>query len=88
MIVVTKKYYTLVDVFPTCFPLNFTKLSESREKLGLKVQKTCFNCKRKFSDDERLYVGVFNNHAGNKFLCEECWKTAMRELGKEPISNK
>lgn len=87
MIVITKKYYTLVDVFPTHFSLDFKSLKSCREKIGLKTQKTCFHCHHKFGDNEKLYIGVFNNHAGNKFLCKECWRKAMKELGKEPIDN-
>lgn len=87
MIVVTKKYYRLIDAFPTHFPLDFNTLNSGREKIGLKTQKLCFNCHHKFLDDEKLYVGVFNNHAGNKFLCKDCWTKAMKELGKEPIDN-
>lgn len=60
----------------------FGKLRETRERLGLKVQRRCFNCGHKFNDDEDIYLAMFRGTL-NHFLCKNCNDKALEDLKKE-----
>ena len=65
----------------------FGKFREIRKRLGLKVQRCCFNCEHKFSDDEDIYLAMFKGTL-NQFLCKECMETAKNDLEKEKTGEK
>ena len=48
----------------------------------MKVQRCCFNCNHKFTDDEDMYLAMFKGTL-NHFLCKKCRDIAMNDLRKE-----
>ena len=77
---ITKRVYKCLSVAEK--PLKFGKFREIRERLGLKVQRCCFNCNHKFADDEHIYLAMFKGTL-NHFLCKNCKDKAMGDLRKE-----
>lgn len=77
---ITKRIYKCLSVAEN--PWKFGKFREIRERLGLKVQRCCFNCNHKFADDEYIYLAMFKG-TFNHFLCKNCKDKAMGDLGKE-----
>ena len=76
---VTKKVYKVLNVTRKPY-LKFGLFKESRLKYNLSVQKTCFNCNKKFHDEDDTYLAMTNK--GNKLLCEECAKIAIADILK------
>ena len=69
LVKVTRKHYKILQVPEEPF-MNYGKFREIRERLGLKVQRTCFKCERKFKDSEDAFL-IFTNK-GNKLVCDKC----------------
>ena len=44
----------------------------------------CFNCHRKFKDDDPLYIAN-TWHSGNIYLCKKCMEIAKKDLDEEKI---
>lgn len=62
----------------------FGKFREIRERLGMKVQRCCFNCNHKFADDDDIYLAMFKGTL-NHFLCKKCKDKALSDLRKEEM---
>lgn len=62
--------------------MKFGTFRKSREKLGLSVERKCFSCGHKFTDDEDTFLVFFNN-THNRLFCRECKEKALRELKNE-----
>lgn len=77
---ITKRVYKCLSVAEK--PLKFGYFREVRERLGLKVQRCCFNCNHKFTDDDDIYLAMFKGTL-NHFLCKNCRDIAMNDLRKE-----
>ena len=78
---ITRKVYKCLNVTDKPFT-KFSKFREIRERLGVKVQRRCFNCNHKFTDDEDMYLAMFKGTL-NHFLCKNCRDIAMNDLRKE-----
>lgn len=52
-----------------------------RESHNMRVQKTCFNCGHKFSDNEDVFLVIVKGHE-NPLLCEKCNDIALTDLKK------
>lgn len=78
---ITRKVYECLDVADKPF-MKFGKFREIRERLGLKVQRRCFNCNHKFTEDEDIYLAMFKGTL-NHFLCKNCKDKALSDLRKE-----
>lgn len=77
---ITKRVYKCLSVAEK--PLKFGKFREVRERLGLKVQRCCFSCRHKFTEDEYIYLAMFKGTL-NHFLCKDCRDKALSDLRKE-----
>lgn len=75
---ITKRTYIVSQVIEKPF-MKFGVFRQSREKLGLNVEKTCFCCGHKFFDDEDVFLAFFKN-THNRLLCENCNQKALIEL--------
>ena len=78
---ITRKSYQCLNVTDKPFT-KFSKFREIRESLGMKVQRCCFNCNHKFTDDDDMYLAMFKGTL-NHFLCKNCRDIAMNDLRKE-----
>ena len=78
---ITRKSYKCLNVTDKPFT-KFSKFREIRERLGMKVQRCCFNCNHKFTDDDDMYLAMFKGTL-NHFLCKNCRDIAMNDLRKE-----
>lgn len=78
---ITRKVYKCLNVTDKPFA-KFSKFREIRERLGMKVQRCCFNCNHKFTDDDDMYLAMFKGTL-NHFLCKKCKDIAMNDLRKE-----
>ena len=78
---ITRKSYQCLNVTDKPFT-RFGKFREIRERLGMKVQRCCFNCNHKFTDDEDMYLAMFKG-TSNHFLCKKCKDKALSDLRKE-----
>lgn len=78
---ITKRIYEVLHAVDKSFT-KFGNFRETRERLGLKVQRRCFNCGHKFKDDEDIYLAMFRGTL-NHFLCRNCNDKALVDLGKE-----
>lgn len=81
VIKITRKVYKCLDVADKPF-MKFSKFREIRERLGLKVQRRCFNCGHRFAEDEDIYLAMFKGTL-NHFLCNNCKDKALSDLRKE-----
>lgn len=77
IIKVTKKTYKVIDAIKKPF-MNFKKFREIRENHNMKVEKTCFNCHKKFMDDDDIYLVITSG--GNKLLCGKCNDIVLKDL--------
>jgi hypothetical protein len=60
------KYSSIVfDVF------EFGGYKDARDKLGMSIQKTCFVCNRRFSDNDNLAL-LNHGNKDNKLCCDSC----------------
>ena len=78
----TIRRYEVLNVAPYPFWKfgTFRKLREDR--LGLSVDKCCFNCNRKFKDDDDIYpVMIKGTH--NRFFCKDCNNKALKDLSNK-----
>lgn len=66
---ITRKVYKCLNVTDKPF-IKFSKFREIRERLGMKVQRCCFNCNHKFTDDEDMYLAMFKGYI-KSFLVQE-----------------
>lgn len=80
VIKITKRTYKCLSVAENHW--KFRKFREIRERLGLKVQRCCFNCNHKFTDDDDMYLAMFKG-TSNQFLCKKCKDKALSDLRKE-----
>ena len=78
---VTRKVYKCLNAVEKPFS-KFGKFRETRERLGLSVQRCCFNCRHKFKEDEDIYLAMFKGTL-NHFLCKDCNDKALSDLRKE-----
>ena len=78
---ITRKSYKCLNVTDKPFT-KFGKFREIRERLGMKVQRCCFNCNHKFTDDDDMYLAMFKGTL-NHSLCKKCRDIAMNDLRKE-----
>lgn len=62
--------------------MKFGTFRKTREKLGLKVERTCFCCGRKFMDEEDTFLVFFKNTA-NRLFCKECNDKALSEIKED-----
>lgn len=77
IIKITKKVYKVLDITREPF-MKFETFRGAREHIGFSVQRTCFNCHKKFIDADNIYLAITTG--GNKLLCEECAKLAIKDL--------
>lgn len=82
---ITKRVYRCLSVANHSW--KFGKFREIRERLGLKVQRRCFNCDRKFAEDDDIYLAMFKGTL-NHFLCKDCMEIAKNDLEKEKTGQK
>ena len=61
-------------------PLPYKKVKDAHKSFT----DECFNCHRKFKDDDPLYIAN-TWHSGNIYLCKECMKIAKKDLDEEKI---
>lgn len=73
-------HYEVLDVSAKPF-MKFGTFRQTRERLNLKIEKTCFNCGHKFKDEENTYLAILKGSL-NKLLCEECNKKALQDINK------
>ena len=73
------KVYKVLDVTKKPF-LKYGLYRESRERHKFSVEKSCFNCGKKFQDEDETYLAITTK--GNKILCEKCAKIALDDLNK------
>ena len=76
----TKKVYKVLDITREPF-MKFETFREAREHIGFSVQRTCFNCHKKFIDADNIYLAITTG--GNKLLCEECANEIKKEIERE-----
>lgn len=81
VIKVTKKIYKVLQVAEKPF-LKFGQFRATRERIGLSVQRYCFNCNRKFKDDDDIYLVMLKGTL-NKLFCKECHDKALNDLNKK-----
>ena len=81
----TKKVYKVLDITREPF-MKFETFRMAREHIGLSVQRACFNCHKKFIDADNIYLA--GTTGGNKLLCEECTKLAIKDLDLDSDSNR
>lgn len=75
---ITKRTYIVSQVTEKPF-MKFGLFRQTREKLRMKVEKTCFCCGHKFFDDEDVFLAFFKN-TRNRLICEKCNQKALTEL--------
>lgn len=80
---VTTKRYKVVSAAEKPF-MGFKFYREGREKWGQSVQRTCFNCNRKFKDEDDIYLVILKG-TYNHLLCKECNDIALADLKKEGV---
>lgn len=51
---------------------------KAREKYRLSIQKTCFQCNKKFADEDMVHL-VFIVKGKNQFFCDACKLQAINE---------
>ena len=56
----------------------FGAFRKTRERIGLSVQRCCFNCNHKFKDDDDVYLVMLKGTL-NKLFCKECNDKALKE---------
>nr|DAI43723.1 MAG TPA: DNA REPAIR HELICASE RAD25, SSL2, PRE-INITIATION COMPLEX, RNA POLYMERASE.0A [Caudoviricetes sp.] len=83
VIKIIKKTYKVVYAVDKPF-LKFGQFRATREYLGLSVQRNCFNCGRKFKDEDDIYLIILKGTL-NKFFCQECNDKALSDLKKEDL---
>lgn len=59
--------------------MKFGTFRETRERLGLSVERRCFRCGHKFKDDEDIYLVMLKGTL-NKIFCKECNDKALEDL--------
>lgn len=70
-------HYDILDIPVQPF-MSYSKFSDTRTKLGLKVEGTCFRCERPFDKEtDDLYL-IFTNK-GNRLICKECHDELIKE---------
>ena len=74
---VTKKVYKVSNAVTRPF-MKFGRFREVREMYGMKVQRNCFNCNKKFINDDDIYLVATTG--GNKLLCGKCNDIALNDL--------
>ena len=74
------KHYKIFQVAEKPFT-KYGRYREVRESHGMSCQKTCFNCGRKFTDDEDFFLICATG--GNRLVCEECNHKLLEEFKKE-----
>lgn len=62
--------------------MKFGRFRQVRETYGLKVQKTCFCCGHKFTDDEDTFLVAFTN-THNRLFCKDCNNKALIDINKQ-----
>ena len=62
--------------------LKFWQFRKSRESIGFPVQRCCFNCGRKFKDDDDVYL-VMLKGTHNRFFCKDCNNKALKDLSNK-----
>lgn len=80
VIKVIRKAYECMNAVDKPFT-KFGKFRETRERLGLKVQRRCFKCGHKFKEDEDIYLAMFRGTL-NHFLCKNCNDKALSDIQK------
>ena len=78
---ITRTTYECLNAVDRPFS-KFGRFRENRERLGLKVQRRCFNCGHKFAEDDEIYLAMFKGTL-NHFLCKNCNDIALNDLRKE-----
>ena len=61
--------------------LKFRQFRITRERIGLPVQRCCFNCNHKFKEDDDVYLVMLKGTL-NKLFCKECNDKALKDLAK------
>lgn len=79
---IKRTVYSVVQITLKPF-LPFGTFRETREKLSLSVQRTCFNCSKVFLDTDNVYLGITTK--GNKLFCRDCAEKAARDLNQTLI---
>lgn len=75
---VTTRHYYVTFVRPF---MAYKKFCVARN--GIKhTPSTCFNCGRKFRDDETIYLGAVKKQP-NKIFCEDCGSNIKKSLENE-----
>lgn len=77
---ITKKVYEVRVAINKPFT-KFGRYKELRELRNQSVQRCCFNCSHKFSDDDDIYV-VMLKGTHNHLFCKECNDKALADLKK------
>ena len=75
---VTTKRYKVVDAASSPF-ISFGKFRDSRKRIGLSVERKCFNCNHKFEDNEDIYL-VMLEGTHNRLFCKKCNDLALLDL--------
>lgn len=78
VIKIIKNVYQVTQASEKPF-MKFGTFRETRERLGLSVERRCFRCGHKFKDDEDIYLVMLKGTL-NKFFCKECNDKALKDL--------
>lgn len=77
---ITKREYEVLHAVNKPF-LKFGAFRNTREQLGLSVERCCFNCNHKFNDDDDIYLVIVKG-THNRLLCKKCNDKALNDLKK------
>lgn len=80
---ITKRTYRVLQAVDKPF-LKFGAFRKVREeRLGLSLDRCCFNCGRKFKEDDDIYL-VMLKGTHNRLFCKECNDKALDDLERRP----
>ena len=86
VIKIIKNAYQVIQASEKPF-LKFGQFRTTRERIGLSVQRCCFNCNHKFKEDDDVYL-VMLKGTHNRLFCKECNDKALADLRKEVNNEK
>lgn len=81
---ITKRKYEVINAVNHPF-MKFGTFRKIRERLGLSIEKCCFNCNHKFKDDEYIYLVIVKG-THNRLLCKDCNDKACDDLKQANIN--
>lgn len=77
VIKITIREYEILHVTEKPF-MKFGAFKEIRNRLNLSVESRCFNCDKRFQDDEDIYLSMVKGMP-NRLLCKRCHDIALND---------